>query len=93
MHFYKPAIEQIGVSDSYYFIADDVFLLTGELRKLGPEELEDLPVTISWKGPRFNFSTDAKECLELLINILYTYNLLQPDKDFVSFPVGEYSLC
>ena len=89
-HFYKPTLEQFGEDDErkYYLIACDVFCLTGELEVLTPDQIADLPVIISWKGPTMTFSSDERECYKLLTDIIYDMNLMQ-DPQFVSFPVGK----
>ena len=90
MHFYKPTVEKFeeGEDAKYYLVAGEVFSLTGELRQLTDEEIADLPVIISWKGPNLNFEMDEKECFRLLSEIIFDMNEMQ-DPRFVSFPVGE----
>ena len=91
LHFYKPTVERFGNGDDskYYLIACEIFCLTGELKKLTSEEMDNLPVIISWKGPRLNFSTDEKECFKLITDIIFDFNQMQ-DQEFVSFPVGKH---
>merc|ERR1719334_1600355 len=79
LHFYKPTVERFGNGDDskYYLIACEIFCLTGELKKLTSEEMDNLPVIISWKGPRLNFSTDEKECFKLITDIIFDFNQMQ----------------
>ena len=70
-------------------IAVDVFLISGDARKLDRQEVDELPVVISWKGPKYCFETDKKECFELLVKIISDMNSMQNPK-FVSFPLGKH---
>ena len=93
IHYTKPTVENFGEEDKpvYYLVACDVFLLTGDLRKLTSDEVEDLPVNISWKGPFLSFKTDKKECYKLLTEIISNFNMMQPpDSEFKSFILGMY---
>ena len=63
----------------------------GNPRKLSSEEVEDLPVIISWRGDKCSFETDEKECIELLASIISDMNSMQDD--FISFPLGMYISC
>jgi hypothetical protein len=83
--FYKPSVAEFN--NAYYLIASDVFLLGGKPRKLTPEDIQELPVIISWKGPDYHYKTDEKECFQLLCKIIFDMNLMQNPK-FVSFPLG-----
>ena len=55
---------------------------------LTPEEKQELPVIICWKGEACHFQTDEKETTRLLCQIISDMNLMQNPK-FVSFPLGE----
>ena len=90
IHFYKPTVEKFddGEDAKYYLVAGELFSLTGELKQLTDEEIADLPVIISWKGPNVKFEMDEKECFRLLTEIIFDMNKMQ-DPRFVSFPVGE----
>jgi hypothetical protein len=85
MHFTKPSVEQL--QGNYFLIAYDVFIISGKPRKLTPEEILELPVIISWKGPSFSFDTDEKMCFELLSKIIFDMNQMQ-DRRYTSFPMG-----
>ena len=89
MTFLKPSVEKIG--EAFYLIADEVFLISGNPRKLSSQEVEDLPVIISWRGDKCSFETDEKECIELLASIISDMNSMQDD--FISFPLGMYISC
>ena len=93
-HFYKPTVERFPDKDdptksNFYLIAGDVFLVSGEVKKLSQDDIKELPITISWKGPLFSFETDEAKCFELLTKIIYDMNLMQ-DPRFVSFPLGRF---
>jgi hypothetical protein len=95
-HYTKPTVENFGDEDNpvYYLVACDVFLLTGDLVKLTPEEVEDLPVIISWRGPQLSFQTDKKECFKLLTEMIFNFNMMQPaNSEFKSFFLGMYQTC
>ena len=87
LHFYTPSVELLA--EEYYLIASDVFIISGSTRKLTRHEIDELPVIISWKGPRFCFHTDEKKCYELLTEIFQDMNMMQNPK-FVSFPLGNF---
>ena len=87
MHFTKPTVEKLG--DEFFLVACDVFNLSAApIRKLSIEEIDELPVIISWKGPKISYETDPKKCFELLVEILADMNLMQ-DPAYRSFPLGE----
>ena len=87
MQYYKPVVEKF--SERYYLISSDVWLLGGGVpMMLTPEEKQELPVIICWKGEACHFQTDEKETTRLLCQIISDMNLMQNPK-FVSFPLGE----
>jgi hypothetical protein len=86
VQYYKAAVEEFN--GRYYLIGSEVFLLGGEGRKLTDDEVLNLPVIISWKGPDHEFVWDEKECLELLCQILKDMNEMQNPK-YKSFPLGK----
>ena len=59
---------------------------------LTPEERQELPVIICWKGEAIHFQTDEKETTRLLCQIISDMNLMQ-NRKFVSFPLGEIIYC
>ena len=88
MQYDKPTVEKFG--EQYVLISSDVWLLGGETpRILTPEEVQELPVTICWKGDPLHFRTDEKETIRLLCQIISDMNTMQNPK-FYSFPLGEY---
>ena len=96
IHYTRPTVENFGEEDNpvYYLVACEVFLLTGDLLKLTPEEIEELPVIISWKGPTLSFNTDKEECFKLLTEIVSNFNMMQPtDSEFKSFILGMFHPC
>ena len=87
MQFTKPTVEKLG--EEFFLVAYDIFNLSAvPIRKFSMEEIEELPVIISWKGPRIRFETDPEKCFELLVEILADMNLMQ-DPNYRSFPLGE----
>ena len=91
-HFSEPAVEKFG--ENYYFIGYDVFNLgkpgspLEDVRKMTSDEVKELPVIISWSGPKLDFETDFEQCFTRLADILYDYNPMQPRK-YVSFGLGK----
>ena len=88
VQYYKATVEEFN--GRYYLIGSEVFLLGGEGRKLTDDEVLNLPVIISWKGPDHEFVWDEKECLELLCQILKDMNEMQNPK-YKSFPLGKFT--
>ena len=95
MHFTEPAVEKF--EENYYMIAYDVFNLgkpgsplESPLRKMTADEIEQLPVIISWKGPKLNFETDFEQCVTHIAEVLFDFNLMQPRNcKYVSFGLGN----
>ena len=88
VQYFKSTVEEFD--EEFYLIGSEVFLLGGKGRKLTEEEVQNLPVVISWKGPDHKFIWDEKECLELLCKILQDMNQMQNPK-FKSFPLGKFA--
>ena len=88
MQFYKPKVEEID--GSYYLIGSSVFKLGGDLNKLTEDDIQELPVIISWRGPVCEFSTDEKECIRLLCQIIEDMNNMQ-NSTYVDFPLGRFA--
>ena len=87
VQYHKPVVEKFG--ERYYLISSDVWLLGGGVpMMLTPEERQELPVIICWKGEACHFQTDEKETTRLLCQIISDMNLMQ-NRKFVSFPLGE----
>ena len=86
VQFYKPSIECL--QEDYYLIASDIFSLAGSCRKLTREEIDSLPILVSWKGVDFRYHTSKEKCFRLLTLIIFDVNLCQ-NKRFVSFPLGS----
>ena len=87
VQYYKAAVEEF--EGKFYLIGSEVFLLGGEGRKLTEDEVLNLPVIISWKGPDHEFIWDEKQCIELLCQILKDMNEMQNPK-YKSFPLGKF---
>ena len=87
VQYYQPTVEQF--EDEFYLISSEVWCLGGGVpRQLAPDEIQSLPVNISWKGQDCYFRSDRKECIRLLCQIVSDMNLMQNQK-FVSFPLGK----
>ena len=87
IQYLKPTVEEFG--ERYFLISSDVWLLGGGVpRMLTHEEVQELPVIISWKGEPCHFHTDEKETMSLLCQIISDMNKMQNPK-FVSFPLGK----
>ena len=89
LHLSKITVEKL--LESYYLIAYEVFIIDDKPRKLTSEEIQDLPVNISWSGPQYDFDTDEKTCFKLLTEIIFDMNIMQNPK-FSSFPLGMFQL-
>ena len=88
IQFYKPTVEEID--GSYYLIGSSIFKLGGAPRKLTQEDIQQLPVIISWRGPECDFYTDSKECIRLLCQIIEDMNMMQ-NPTYVDFPLGRFA--
>ena len=86
MQYHKPTVEDFD--GSFFLISSEIWSLGEVPRKLTPEEIQELPVSISWKGPDCHFQSDQKECCRLLCQIISDMNMMQNEK-FVSFPLGN----
>ena len=90
VQYFKPTVEEF--LGKFFLISSEVWSLGGEgPRQLTPDEIQELPVIISWKGPECFFRSDIKECISLLCQIIGDMNLMQNHK-FVSFPLGKIRL-
>ena len=87
VQYFKPTVEEFD--EKYYLISSDIWLLGGVLMMLTPEEAQELPVIICWKGDPCHFRSNEKETIELLCQIISDMNMMQNPK-FVSFPLGKY---
>jgi hypothetical protein len=88
LQFYKPTVEEI--EGSFYLIASSIYLLGGHPRKLTQDDIQQLSVIISWRGPVCEFITEEKECIRLLFQILEDMNNMQ-DPTYVDFPLGRFA--
>ena len=84
--YHKPTIDEFD--GQFFLIAGDVFLLDDPPTKLTEDQVKELPVNISWTGPKLTFKIDPSECYKLLIEVIYDMNEMQKNKKFVSFPIG-----
>ena len=84
--FRKPTL--VEFDDEIYLVADSVFILGMPVVKLTSEEVDALPVIISWTGPRYEFKTDPEAGFRLLVEIFDDFNSLQNPK-FKSAPLGR----
>ena len=93
----RPQMDQLG--DHIYLIANRVFLLNcicmgpsddhiPYARELTPEEVQKLPVNISYIGPELEFECDEAAFARLYTDIIRDCNVMQ-SREFVSAPVGE----
>ena len=94
----SPSIQQID--GKFYWIAgaEEVHLLNHErtvgsgasyARKLGTEEIAELPIELVYVGPdTIGFINDEEKAFTNLVGILERMNLMQ-DPKFVSFPLGN----
>ena len=85
VQYHRPTVEEFN--GAYFLISSETWILGDAPRELTPEEIRELPVTISWKGPECHFQSDKMECFSLLCQIISDMNLMQNEK-FVSFPLG-----
>jgi hypothetical protein len=88
MQFYKPTVEEID--GSFYLISSSIFILGGHPRKLTRDDIQQLSVLISWRGPECEFITGEKECIRLLCQILEDMNNVQ-NPTYVDFPLGRFA--
>jgi len=86
--FRKPTL--VEFDDKMYLVADSVFILGLPVIKLTPEEVDSLPVIISWIGPKYEFKTDPEAGFRLLVEIIDDFNSLQNPK-FKSAPLAIYT--
>ena len=85
--FRKPTL--VEFDEKMYLVSNSVFLLGLPVVKLTPEEVDALPVTISWTGPKYDFQTDTEAGFRLLVEIIDDFNSLQNPK-FKSAPLGKF---
>jgi hypothetical protein len=86
--FYKTTVEEID--GSYYLIGSSIFKLGGNPSKLTQEDIQELPLIISWRGPMCEFITDEKECIRLFCQIIEDMNNMQ-NPTYVDFPLGRFA--
>ena len=85
MEYLRPTVEKHG--GRWYFFCSDVFDLSNEARKLTPDDLEQLPIRVTYTGEAYEFKTDLREAYILLMRIFRIGNMMQ-DRENYSWLLG-----